>query len=215
VNTFLYTPTMSRFVRQIYGEKTQSVKFVRQQTPSRFVSVINDKYFVKVFKHNMKPRLKNFEFLVNYIRDFIDIPIPKVYVSKNNHMYVTELLDGYSIHYFDKEYVLQHEEKIINQVKHVIQQLQSIDVHKIPNPQRFENPLEKTHKQMECETLTNHSVLAHNDMNVRNFLFDKDLNICGFIDFDALAITNDADKDMRIFMKYWKQYKESKQKHPL
>ena len=215
VNSFFYTPTMMKFIKETYGEKTENVKFVRQHTPSRFVSVINNKYFIKVFKHNMGSRLKDFEFLVNYVRDFMDVPIPKVYVSKNNHMYVTEMLDGFSIHYFDKEFVLKHEEKIINQVKKIISQLQSINVHKIPDAERFQSPLEKTDKKIQTEKLTPESVLAHNDMNVRNFLFDKDLNICGLIDFDGLSITNDKNKDMQIFMKYWQQYKNSKRKHPL
>ena len=163
----------------------------------------------------MKSRLKNFEFLVNYVRDFMDVPIPKVYVSKNNHMYATELLDGYSIYYFDKEFVLKHEEKIINQVTKIISQLQSIDLQKIPNAGRFEYALEDTYKDKKSEKVTDKSVLAHNDLNVRNFLFDKDLNICGLIDFDALAITNDQDADMKIFMKDWQRYKNSKRKHPL
>ena len=215
INNFLYAPVVARFIKKIFGDKANTIKFVRQHTPSRFVCVVNNKYFVKVFKHNMKSRLKDFEFLVNYVRDYMDVPIPKVYISKNNHMYVTELLDGFSIYYFDKEYVLKHEEKIINQVDKIISQLQSIDLKKIPNAERFQNPLEKTDKKVQNELITNQSVLAHNDMNVRNFLFDKDLNICGLIDFDALAITNDKSKDMQSFMKYWQQYKNSKRKHPL
>lgn len=34
------------------------------------------------------------------------------------------------------------------------------------------------------------------------------MNIIGLIDFDSLSITNDKNKDMRMFMKYWNRYKE-------
>ncbi|MBR4626025.1 MAG: hypothetical protein IKO56_10880, partial [Alphaproteobacteria bacterium] len=56
--------------------------------------------------------------------------------------------------------------------------------------------------------ITDESVLAHLDLNVRNFLFDDYMNIIGLIDFDSLSITNDKNKDMQIFMKYWNRYKE-------
>lgn len=210
VNSFLYTPVMSRFIRKTFGEKTKTVKFVRQHTPSRFVCVINDKYFVKIFRKNMGKRLKNFEFLVNYVADFIDVKIPKVYASNNKHMYVTRFIEGRSIYDFDKEFVLKHEKKLLNQVDKIISDLQSIDVHKIPNAERFCIALEATSKKAMPESLTDDSVLAHCDMNVRNFLFDKDFNICGLIDFDSLCITNDRAKDKQIFMKYWNRYKEVK-----
>lgn len=208
VNAFLYTPTMSRFIRKIYGEETKTVKFVRQHTPSRFVCVINDKYFVKIFRHNLGTRLKNFEFLMNYVRDNMNIVIPRVYVSTNNHMYVTELIGGKSIYDFDKKFVLKNEQKILHQVSEIIKELQSIDLSKISDIQRFQIALETTDKNQKIEPITNQSVLTHCDMNVRNFLFNDDLNICGLIDFDGLCLTNDKNKDMQIFMKYWNRYKE-------
>lgn len=212
VNAFLYTPTMARLIKKVYSEKTETVKFVRQHTPSRCVCVINDKYFVKIFKKNLGTRLSDFEFLVNYVRKHMDITIPRVYASKNKHMYVTELIDGHSIYDFDPKFVLKHEQKILKNVEKIISDLQAIDIKKIPNNERFCVALESTSKNTPVEEITDDSVLSHGDMNVRNFMFDDDLNICGLIDFDGMKITNDRAKDMQNFMKYWNRYKENSKK---
>lgn len=215
VNCFLYTPMMHRFIRKTFGEKVETVKYVRQNTPGRCVCVVNDKYFVKIFKHNMNNRLGNFKFLIDYITPFIKTNIPPVYISKNNHMYVTKKIPGVIIYFFDKDIVLKHENKILAQVDSIISQLQSIDVSKIPNAKHFCVALEATVKGADIESITPNSVLAHRDLNVRNFLFDEDLNICGLIDFDSLCITNNKGLDKQIFMKYWERYKSSTTKHPL
>jgi hypothetical protein len=212
VNTFFYTPTMARFIRRVYSEKTQTVKFVRQHTPSRCVCVINDKYFIKIFKKNYGTRIKDFEFLVNYVQKKMKISIPTVFAAKNGHMYVTEIIQGHCIYDFEPEFVLKHEQKILNQVADVIHGLQSIDVKKIPNNERFCVALESPSHNAKIESITNNSILVHNDMNVRNFMFDNDLNICGLIDFDGLCIMNDADRDMKNFMKYWNRYKDNNKK---
>ena len=212
VNAFLFTPAMARFVHRIYGEKTETVKFVRQHTPSRCVCVINDKYFIKIFRKNYGTRLKDFEFLVNYVQKKMKVTIPTVFASKNGHMYVTEIIKGRCIHDFDPEFVLKHEQKILNQVENIIHELQSIDVQKIPNKERFCVALESPQRDVETKPITNKSILVHNDMNVRNFMFDDDLNICGLIDFDGLCIMNDSDKDMKNFMKYWNRYKDNNKK---
>ena len=212
VNSFLYAPIISRFIKKTFGEKVSYIKFVRQHTPSRFVCVVNDKYFVKIFKKNLGVRLKNFEFLVNYISKFMDVTIPPVYIAKNNHIYVTPKISGISLYDFDKKFVLKHEKQILHQVENIIDELQSIDVSKIPDAERFCVALESTSKQSKIESITSDSVLAHMDLNIRNFLFDKDMNICGLIDFDSLCITNDRTRDMQIFMKYWNRYKENNKK---
>ncbi len=212
VNAFFYTPMMMRFIKRVYGEKTHNVKFVRQHTPSRCVCVINDKYFVKIFKHNKGTRLADFEFLVNYVRNRMQVAIPRVYTSKNNHMYVTKLIKGREIYDFDSDFVLKHEKKILQNVSKIISELQSIDVQKIPNNERFCVALESLAKNANTEPITSDSVLSHGDMNLRNFLFDDDLNIVGLIDFDGMCITNDKDKDMQNFMKYWNRYKENAKK---
>lgn len=210
VNSFLYTPLISSFIRKTFGENTKTVKFVRQHTPGRFVCVIN----VKIFRSMSGARLKNFEFLVNHIAQFMDIDIPRIYVAKNNHMYVTEKANGFGIYDFDRKFVIQHEKKILNQVDEIISALQSIDVKKLPDANRFCVPLESTSKDIMPEPITDNSVLSHGDLNVRNFLFDKDLNICGLIDFDGMRITNNGEYDKQIFMKYWNRYKISKRNNP-
>ena len=111
--------------------------------------------------------------------------------------------------------MLKHEKKILSQVDDIISQLQSIDVTKLPDAERFCVALESTTKNTEIEPITIDSVLAHFDMNIRNFLFDENMNICGWIDFDSIRITNDKNRDKQIFMKYWERYKKSTRKHPL
>jgi len=214
VNCFLYTPMMKRFIKNTFGEETKNIQFIRQNTPSRCVCVINDKYFIKIFKKNLKNRLGNFEFLTNCVAKKLSVNVPHVYIAKNNHMYVTKKIPGFGIYEFDKEIVLKNEKKILAQVDNIISQLQSIDVRKIPSAERFCVALESTTKDIETEPLTKDSVLAHFDLNIRNFLFDEKLNICGLIDFDSMAVTNDKNKDKEIFMKYWERYKKSKRKHP-
>lgn len=210
VNCFLYRPLIKRFIKKTFGADVKTVKHVRQHTMGRCVCVADDKYFIKIFRNMSKKRLKNFEFLNNYIAKKLSVNIPIVYIARNNHMYATEKIFGHGIYDFDKEFVLKHEEKILAQADKIIQELQSIDVHKIPDAERFCIALESTSKKIRPEVITKDSVLAHFDLNVRNFLFDDDMNICGLIDFDSMAITNDKDKDKEIFMKYWNRYKEKK-----
>ena len=214
VNSFLYRPLVARFIKQTFGESVTNVKFVRQHTMGRCVCVVTDKYFVKIFRSMSGARLKNFEFLVNHIAQFMDIDIPRIYVAKNNHMYVTEKANGFGIYDFDRKFVLQHEKKILTQVDHVISQLQSIDIKKLPDANRFCVALESTSKDIMPEPITDNSVLSHGDLNVRNFLFDKDLNICGLIDFDGTRITNNREYDKNVFMKYWNRYKVNKRNDP-
>lgn len=208
VNNFFYSPIVARFVKKVFGEKAHTIKFVRQHTPSRFVCVVNDKYFVKIFKKMSHKKLENFEFLVNYVRNNVSVNIPKVYIGKDDNIYATEKIDGKSIYDFDEKFVLQYEAKILTQVEQIIFSLQNINLRKIPNPERFCVALETTSNKTKPEPITDESVLAHLDLNVRNFLFDDYMNIIGLIDFDSLSITNDKNKDMQIFMKYWNRYKE-------
>lgn len=215
INFALYKKPVARVIKQVFNEEVKDIKFIRQHTPSRFVCLVNDKYFVKIFKNSSKKRIKNFEFLVNYVRKFMDVNIPKVYTSNDGHTYITEIIPGTGIYAFDKEFALKNEEKFLKQSSHIISQLQSIDLKKIPDAKRFTIALESTSKKTKIENLTNESVLAHLDLNVRNFLFDKDFNICGLIDFDSMCIINDKNKDMQIVVKYWERYKKSTRKHPL
>ena len=209
VNCALYKPFVAHFVKKTFVVNVQSIKPIRQHTMGRFVCVVNDEYFVKVFRNMSGARLKNFECLVNYVAKFLDVDVPRIYISKNNHMYATKKARGYSIYDFDKKFVIKNEKKILAGVDHIISQLQSIDLAKIKDASRFCVALESTTKKNKIEPITPDSVLAHLDLNVRNFLFDKDLNICALIDFDSLCITNNKARDKEIFMKYWNRYKES------
>ena len=209
VNCALYKPFVAHFVKKTFGVRAQSIKPIRQHTMGRFVCVVNDEYFVKVFRNMSGARLKNFECLVNYVAKFLDVDVPRIYISKNNHMYATKKTCGYSIYDFDKKFVIKNEKKILAGVDHIISQLQSIDLAKIKDASRFCVALESTTKKNKIEPITPDSVLTHLDLNVRNFLFDKDLNICALIDFDSLCITNNKTRDKEIFMKYWNRYKES------
>lgn len=210
LNLFFYRLVVARFVRKVFDEKIKTIKFVRQRTPSRFVCVVNDKYFVKIFKKMSHKKLENFEFLVNYVRNLVSVNVPQVYINKASNIYATEKIAGKSIYDFDDKFVLQNEHKILHQVEQIITSLQNIDLKKIPDINRFSVALETTSKKIKSEPITDASVFAHFDMNVRNFLFDDDLNIIGLIDFDGFAITNDRNKDMQIFMKYWNRYKDRK-----
>lgn len=58
VNFVLYKKPVARVIKRIFCEKAQDIKFIRQHTPSRFVCLVNDKYFVKIFKYSHKKRLK-------------------------------------------------------------------------------------------------------------------------------------------------------------
>lgn len=206
VNCILYFPRISLFVKRIYGEFAHNVRFVRQHTPDRCVCIVNDKYYVKIFKKVPVKKLKAFADLTDYVARCLHIEIPLVFVGKISSMYVCEKLKGHSIYDFDKKYVLKHRKKIESQVAKIIDDLQKIDVKKIPNYKNYTSALQNS----PVEKITSKSVLGHFDLNETNFLFDDDLNICGIIDWDGLRITNDKDKDMQIFMKYWKRYQESK-----
>lgn len=106
--------------------------------------MVNDKYFVKIFKKMSHEKLEDFEFLVNYVRNNVSVNIPKVYIGKDDNIYATEKIDGKSIYDFDEKFVLQYEAKILTQVEQIIFSLQNINLHKIPNPERFCVALETT-----------------------------------------------------------------------
>lgn len=208
VNGILYFPRISIFIKRIYGEFAYKLRFVRQHTPDRCVCIVNDKYYVKIFKRVPVQKLKRFAKLTDYVASKLDVAIPKIFVGKISSMYVCEKLKGHSVYDFDKKYVMKHHKKIENQVAKIIKDLQSINVKKIPDYKEYTSALQDS----PVEKITSKSVLGHFDLNETNFLFDDDLNICGIIDWDGLRITNDKDKDMQIFMKYWNRYKELAQK---
>ena len=206
VNCILYAPRISLFLKRIYGHFAYKIKFVRQHSPDRCVGIVNDEYYVKIFKKVPVKKIRAFAMLTGYIAKHLNINIPHIYASEIASIYVCKKLPGHTIYDFDKARVLDNEEKILAQVAKIINDLQSIDIKKIPGYNGFVSALQSD----EHEEITTQSVLGHFDMNETNFLFDDDLNICGLIDWDGLRITNDKNKDMQIFMKYWNRYKNTK-----
>ena len=49
VNIALYRPRISAFIKRVYNEKIRTIKFIRQINLNRFVCLVNNKYYVKVF----------------------------------------------------------------------------------------------------------------------------------------------------------------------
>ncbi|MBO4672457.1 MAG: hypothetical protein J5608_02275 [Alphaproteobacteria bacterium] len=201
VNLALFRPWVKSFVRRAYGVEPHSVEFVRQITLNRMSCVVNDNYFVKIFRNVRRQRLDDLKFLLDFIRPYISVEISTIQVHKSIPMYVSPRIPGRLIYDFDKETVLKNENKILKQVAKIIQELQSIDLKTIPNVERFSWGLQP--ERTVEKPCTPHPVLAHFDLNEKNFLFDDDLNIVGLIDWDSLSIAQNPSTDMDIFMKYW------------
>lgn len=199
-----FRPSIKRFIRETYGERAASIKPVRQITLNRAVYLVNGKYFVKVFRNVSNKRLKEFEFLVNHIRPFVSVNIPRVVVDRKSPMYLCKMVGGHSIYKFSKTKVLKNEKKLLRQLGEIIAELQRIDVSKIPNNERFMDSMQL--RTREKPTDNKKLVLAHFDLNESNFLYDKNMNIVAVIDWDTLSVARNPETDMTIFMKYWKMY---------
>lgn len=211
VNVILFRPFIMSFVRRTYGIKPKSVRFVRQKTLNRIVCVVDEKYYVKIFRNVTVKKLQDFKFLMDFIRTYISVEIPVIFVSKHIPMYVSEKIPGRNVREFDKNLILNNENKIVSQVKNVIQELQKIQISQIPNNERFVFSMQPERSvEKPCERP--HQVLAHFDMNETNFLFDDDLNLLGVIDWDTISIAQNPDTDFNIFSKHWTRYKERVQK---
>lgn len=202
VNLALFRPWVKSFVRRVYGVEPHNVEFVRQITLNRMSCVVNNTYFVKIFRNVRRKRLEDLKFLLDFIRPHISVEISTIHVHKSIPMYVSPRIRGHLIYDFDREFVLKHEDKILKQVEKIIRELQSIDLKTIPNVERFSWGLQHE-RTVEKHCDTPHPVLAHFDLNEKNFLFDDDLNIVGLIDWDSLSIAQNPNTDRDIFMKYW------------
>ena len=208
LNLVLFRPWIARFIRREYGERIKSLHFVRQRTLNRVVGVVNDKYFVKIFRNVTNEQIRDFVFLMNnYVRPAIKVNTPKMFVDKKLPMYVCEKIPGRDIETFDKSFVVKNEQHIFKQIGDIISQLQSVDVDKIPHNERFvTNMQNRRYPELPCPHCRR--VLGHFDMNLGNFLFDDKLNIVSAIDWDAISIANNPETDWRIFMRFWNQYKQ-------
>ena len=206
INIALYHPRVFMFIRRAYNVKTKTIHFVRQNTLNRVACVVDDEYYVKIFRNVTATQLKNYKFLLDFVRPYISVEIPDIVVDRNMPMYACKKIPGRCIRDFDKKRVLASEDKILANVKKIIREIQSVPLNQIPNIERFSVGLqpERT-REKPCEN--SKYVLAHFDLNDTNFLFDDDLNICGLIDWDSLSIANNPNTDWDIFMKYWNRYK--------
>ena len=211
VNTVLYTPRISMLIKRVYGEKIKTIKFVRQINLNRFVCVVNNKYYVKVFRNITHQRVKEHMELVDLVRPHLGgLIIPDVYVDKNIPMYVCEKITGYQIGHFSVDTILKNEDKIKKQVADIISRIQKVDLKSIPNYERFwfglqpERQPEKPIKDGKDVK----PVLAHFDLNETNLFFDDDMNITGIIDWDTLSIAKNPETDMNVFNLFWGMFRE-------
>lgn len=106
-------PKIKRFIKEAYGEGVVSIEPIRQITLNRAVYLVNDKYYVKVFRNVSNKKLKNFAFLVNYIRGFIHVEIPEVIISKRLKIYACKKIDGFLIGHFSRDQILANQDKIM------------------------------------------------------------------------------------------------------
>ena len=209
INIMLYSPRIKRLIKRVYHEKTNNIKFVRQINLNRFVCVVNDKYYVKVFRNISLERVKEHKFLVDFVRKFLDVTVPDMYVDTHIPMYVCEKIKGRPIGTFDAETILRNEDKIKTQIANIIAQIQKIDIHSIPNYERFwfgiqpERQPEKPIKGSKKVT----PVLAHFDLNETNLFFDDDMNIIGIVDWDTLSIAKNPETDMNVFNLFWNMFR--------
>ena len=208
INRVLYTPRIKRFIWRIYHERVKSIKFVRQINLNRVCLVVNDKYYVKIFRNITQQRVKDYEELMNFIQPRISITMPKVYADNKMAMYVSEKIPGRDIEHIDWKDILKNEDKIVSQVKKLISEIQAIKIDSIPNHERFMHSLQPE-RMPEPETDKPQYVLAHFDLNESNFMFDDDINICGVIDWDMCSITKNPDTDMSIFTFFWNRKKNA------
>lgn len=208
INKFFFYIPIALFIKRVYGEKTKTIRFIRQISMKRVTCVVNDKYYVKVFRFVSVKRLNEYKFLLDFIRPYLSVKIPDVYVAKHIPMYVAERLPGRDMCDFDKELILKNEKKIKKQVFDIIAQLQSVPVDEIPDNIRFAVKLQA--KKPATKPVAVGSVLAHCDLNAGNLLLDEKLNILSIIDWDSTLIVPNPDTDKEMFEKLWSVYKNGK-----
>lgn len=209
INVFLFYIPIARFIRRIYGVKTKKIRFVRQVSMNRITCVVNDRYYVKIFRDVSVKQLNDYKFLLNFIRPHLFVNIPDVFVADYIPMYVADRLPGKDLLDFDKSLIMKNEKKIKTQVFNMIKEMQAIPVKSIPENERFVFTLQqKMHK--EKIKIGRNSVLAHLDLNASNLLMDKDLNVISVVDWDSLSIVSNPQIDKDSFENLWNIFKNSK-----
>ena len=209
INVFLFRGIINRFVERVYGVRVNNIRFVRQVSMNRMTCVVNDKYYVKIFRNVSVARLNDYKFLLDFIRPHLNTQIPEIFVAKHIPMYVAEKLPGTDMRDFDKQLILKNETKIKKQVIDVINALKKIPVRDIPNNERFTFCVEDKEPKV-YKTITRNSVLAHRDLNASNLRLDDKLNLVSIIDWDTIVIVPKPNTDLYTFEKLWKIYKGKK-----
>jgi len=210
INVFFFYIPIARFIRKTYGVRAKTIRFVRQVSVNRMTCVVNNRYYVKVFRDVSIERLNNFQFLMNLVRPHLSVNIPNVFVAKHIPMYVADKLPGVDLRDMDVAQILKHEKKIKSAVIKMIDDMQSIPVNKIPNNTRFVYGLQD--KFPAHPRITKKSVLAHMDLNASNLLLDNKYNVISVIDWDSLQIVPDPNTDRDSFENLWTIYKNT---HPI
>lgn len=205
-NIILYYIPIVFFIRRVYGERVKKISFVRQITLNRMTCIVNDKYYVKVFRNVSVEKLNNYKFLLNLVRPKLKINIPVIHVAKHIAMYACEKLPGKSIYAFKRKDVLKHEDKIQKQVFDVIKTIQKIPFNSIMNNERFKFSMQPQ-RTKEKPYHKDVAVLAHFDLNEGNLLLDRNYNIKSIIDWDSLSMAKNPNTDKEIFLKHWARYK--------
>ena len=208
INVFFFYIPIARFVKRVYGERVNKIRFVRQISMKRMTCVVNDRYYVKIFRFVSVERLNDYKFLLDFIRPYLNIQIPEIFVAKHIPMYVADKLCGQDMRDFDKALVLKNEKKIKQQMFDIIDALKSVPVSKIPNNQRFVYCVQNRHGVH--QKIGTNAVLAHCDLNASNLRLDDDMNIVSIIDWDSMAIVQDPNTDKNKFEKLWEIFKGQK-----
>ena len=196
VNMFFYRGKIRRFLRDELGVRLETLEYVRQRTLNRVVFLANGKYYIK--------RLCDFAFLMEYIRPHISVVVPPVVASSRYQMYSCEKIAGRPMVSFDRALVRKNAKKIRAQVMQIIDELQSIDVSKIPDNKRFEIPMQSHHAIAASNPPVR--VLEHWDLNDTNIFLDDDLNVCAVIDWDTISISKNSEFDRNMFTHWFNEF---------
>ena len=209
INVFFFRIPIAHFIKRVYGVYATKIQFVRQVTMNRMICVVNDRYFVKIFRDVSVQRLNDYKFLLDFIRPSLPVKIPEIFVDKKIPMYVADKLPGKDMRDFDKDSIIKNEKKIKSQVMDVINAVQSIPLKSIPDNERFLLPIQPTKKNTNRKIGRN-SVLAHLDLNASNIRLNENLDVVSIIDWDSLSIVDGPDVDKNSFEKLWNIFKNSK-----
>lgn len=208
VNRFFFYIPIACFTKKIYGVKAKRIRFVRQINMNRATFVVNNRYYVKIFRNVSISRLYAYKYLLDFIRPRLDTHIPNIFIAKHISMYVADTLPGTILCNCDKSQVLKHERKIKSQVINMINALKAIRPQTILNYEMFTVELQPQHIQPKVKVNKN-SALAHNDLNASNILLDDKFNVISIIDWDSLSIVQNPDADIESFERLWSIYKQS------